>query len=159
MTPSSTADAAHSGEAALTFLAVAVPYIGFLGIGFELRGGKMTASMKSDTRLVGSPFTRSLHGGAIAAFLEVAAQIELARRKDLIAVSPQADKPAIRLPKTISFSVDYLRPGLPEEAFAAAAVTRSGRRFASVHVEGWQGDRGRLFAQATGHFLLPGAYE
>ena len=159
MTSPSTADAALSREDALSFLADAVPYIGFLGIGFELRGDQLTASMKSDTRLVGNPFTRSLHGGATAAFLEVAAQIELARRKDLIAASPPADKPAIRLPKTISFSVDYLRRGQADTAFAAAVITRSGRRFASVHVEGWQGDRSQLFAQATGHFLLPVAHE
>lgn len=159
MTSPSTTDAALSREAVLKSLADAVPYIGFLGIGFELRGNRLTASMKSDTRLVGNPFSRSLHGGAVAAFLEVTAQIELAWRKELITTLTQADKPAIRLPKTISFSVDYLRPGQADVAFAAAVITRSGRRFASVHVEGWQSDRSRLFAQATGHFLLPGAHE
>jgi acyl-coenzyme A thioesterase PaaI-like protein len=30
-----------------------------------------------------------------------------------------------------------------------------GRRYASVHVEAWQDNRVRLFAQATGHFLVP----
>ena len=30
-----------------------------------------------------------------------------------------------------------------------------GRRYASVHVEAWQDNRARLFAQATGHFLMP----
>ena len=64
-------------------------------------------------------------------------------------------KPAApRLPKTIDFTVDYLRAGLPRDAYARARVNRSGRRYASVHVEGWQDNRDRLFAQATGHFLM-----
>jgi hypothetical protein len=60
-----------------------------------------------------------------------------------------------RLPKTIDFTVDYLRSGLPRDAYARARVNRSGRRYASVHVEAWQDNRTRLFAQATGHFLMP----
>ena len=61
----------------------------------------------------------------------------------------------LRLPKTIDFTVDYLRSGLPRDAYARARVNRSGRRYASVHVEAWQDNRARLFAQATGHFLMP----
>ena len=64
------------------------------------------------------------------------------------------DTPAITLPKTIDFTVDYLRSGLPRDAYARARVNRSGRRYASVHVETWQDNRARLFAQATGHFLM-----
>ncbi|TMV60754.1 PaaI family thioesterase, partial [Thioclava sp. BHET1] len=60
-----------------------------------------------------------------------------------------------RLPKTIDFTIDYLRSGLPRDAYARARVNRSGRRFASVHVEGWQDNRARPFVQATGHFLMP----
>ena len=61
-----------------------------------------------------------------------------------------------RLPKTIDFTVDYLRTGLPRDAYARARVNRSGRRYASVHVEAWQDNRSRLFAQGTAHFLMPG---
>jgi acyl-coenzyme A thioesterase PaaI-like protein len=60
-----------------------------------------------------------------------------------------------RLPKTIDFTVDYLRSGLPRDAYARARVNRSGRRYASVHVEAWQDNRSRLFAQGTGHFVMP----
>lgn len=63
--------------------------------------------------------------------------------------------PRIKLPKTVDFTVDYLRSGLPRDAYARARVNRSGRRFASVHVEAWQDNRTRLFAQGTGHFLMP----
>ena len=55
----------------------------------------------------------------------------------------------------IDFSVDYLRSGLPRDAYARAKVNRVGRRYASVHVEAWQDNRNRLFAQGTGHFLMP----
>jgi acyl-coenzyme A thioesterase PaaI-like protein len=66
-----------------------------------------------------------------------------------------ADMPYPHLPKTIDFAVDYLRAGLPRDAYARARVNRSGRRYASVHVEAWQDNRARPFAQATGHFLMP----
>ena len=59
------------------------------------------------------------------------------------------------LPRTIDFTVDYLRSGLPRDAYARARILRSGRRYASVTVEAWQDNRARLFAQGTGHFLMP----
>ncbi len=59
------------------------------------------------------------------------------------------------LPKTIDLTVDYLRAGQPKDAFARARINRSGRRYASVHVEAWQDSPDRLFAQGTGHFLMP----
>jgi acyl-coenzyme A thioesterase PaaI-like protein len=61
------------------------------------------------------------------------------------------------LPKTISITTDYLRPGLPRDAYARATITRAGRRYASVQVEAWQDHRDTLFAQSTLHFLMPGA--
>ena len=59
------------------------------------------------------------------------------------------------LPRTIDITVDYLRAGLPRDAYARGRVNRMGRRYASVHVEAWQDNRARPFAQATGHFLMP----
>jgi acyl-coenzyme A thioesterase PaaI-like protein len=59
------------------------------------------------------------------------------------------------LPKTITFTVDYLRSGLPRDAYARATVTRRGRRYATVQVEAWQDNRAKPFAQATAHFLMP----
>ena len=57
--------------------------------------------------------------------------------------------------KTIGFTVAGLRTGVPGDAYGRARVNRSGRRYASVHVEAWQDNRDRLFAQASGHFLMP----
>ena len=66
-----------------------------------------------------------------------------------------AEAPLPPLPKTIDFTTDYLRSGLPRDAYARAQVTRSGRRYASVRVEAWQDNRARPIAQASGHFLMP----
>ena len=72
-------------------------------------------------------------------------------------VAPDPERPETlpRLPKTIDFTVDYLRSGLARDAYARARVVRQGRRYASVHVEAWQDNRDRPFAQANGHFLMP----
>ncbi|PTV96382.1 acyl-coenzyme A thioesterase PaaI-like protein [Rhodobacter aestuarii] len=148
-------------DAALRALVSGVPYIRFLGIEFERRGDELTAVLNYDNKLIGNPLLPALHGGVTAAFMEVAAIMELswstlwedieAGRIDLTAPDPVLP----RLPKTIDFTVDYLRSGLPRDAYARARVNRSGRRYASVHVEAWQDNRAKLFAQATGHFLMP----
>jgi len=148
-------------DGALKALLSGVPYIQYLGIQFDRRGDELTAILPFDEKLIGNPSLPALHGGVTAAFLEVAAIIELswailweemeAGQLDPAAIA--ANPP--RLPKTIDFTVDYLRTGLPRDAYARARVNRSGRRYASVHVEAWQDNRSRLFAQGTGHFLMP----
>ena len=100
----------------------------------------------------------AIHGGVTAAFLEVTAIVELSWAmiwEDMEAGKFTDDAPRIQFPKTIDFTVDYLRSGLPRDAYARARVNRSGRRYASVHVETWQDNRSKLFASATGHFLMP----
>lgn len=149
-------------DAALRALVSGVPYLQFLGIRFDRRGDELTAVLPFDEMLIGNPILPALHGGATAAFLEVASVISLSWTylwKDIESgaidlVSLESGK-LPRLPKTIDFSVDYLRSGLPRDAYARATINRSGRRYASVHVEAWQDNRDRLFAQATGHFLMP----
>ena len=148
-------------DAALRHLVEAVPYAAFLGVQFDRRGDEVTATLPFDPKLIGNPRLPALHGGATAAFLEVTAIIELAwsgiwerlESGELDLLDVDASRP--RLPKTIDFTVDYLRSGLPRDAYARARVNRSGRRYASVHVEAWQDNRTRLFAQATGHFVVP----
>lgn len=149
-------------DAALNALVQGVPYIQFLGITFERHGDELTALLAYDDKLIGNPMLPAIHGGVTAAFLEVAAIIELSWSylwQDIESgkIDPETISPAHlpRLPKTIDFTVDYLRSGLPRDAYARARVNRSGRRYASVHVEAWQDNRSRLFAQATGHFLMP----
>jgi acyl-coenzyme A thioesterase PaaI-like protein len=149
-------------DAALRALVDGVPYIRFMGIAFERRGDELTGVMHFDEKLIGNPVLPALHGGATAAFLEVTAIVTLSWSliwDDLEAgrLEPETltHETLPRLPKTIDLTVDYLRAGLPRDAYARARVNRSGRRYASVHVEAWQDNRARLFAQGTGHFLMP----
>jgi len=150
-------------DAALRALLSGVPYIQYLGIQFDRRGDELTAILPFDEKLIGNPALPALHGGVTAAFLEVAAIIELSwslmwEEMETGRLDPATIEAAPpRLPKTIDFTVDYLRTGLPRDAYARARVNRSGRRYASVHVEAWQDNRARLFAQGTGHFLMPPA--
>jgi acyl-coenzyme A thioesterase PaaI-like protein len=149
-------------DGALRALVEQVPYAGFLGIDFDRRGDELTAVLHFDEKIIGNPLLPAIHGGVTAAFLEVAAQMELtwsllweameSGRTDVQTLTPET---LPRLPKTIDFTVDYLRSGLPRDAYARARVNRSGRRYASVFVEAWQDNRTRPFAQATGHFLMP----
>ena len=149
-------------DRALKALVAGVPYIRFLGIAFDRKGDELTAILPYDPKLIGNPALPALHGGATASFLEVTALIGLgwsilweqveSGTVDAVAIGPG---PLPRLPKTIDFTIDYLRTGLPRDAYARARVNRSGRRYASVPVEAWQDNRSRMFAQATGHFLMP----
>ncbi len=146
----------------LNALVAGVPYIRWLGIQFDRRGDELTAILPFDDKLIGNPMLPAIHGGVTAAFLEVAAIVELTwtdiwEDMEHGRIAPDAAVPESlpRLPKTIDFTVDYLRSGLPRDAYARARVVRSGRRYASVQVEAWQDQRSRLFAQATGHFLMP----
>ncbi len=148
-------------DAALKSLVEAVPYIQFLGVQFDRRGDELTAVLPFDEKLIGNPMLPALHGGATAAFMEITAVIGLSWSmlwRDIEGRDEHVDTMP-RLPKTIDFTVDYLRSGLPRDAYARAFVNRSGRRYASVHVEAWQDNRQRIFAQATGHFLMPQAHE
>lgn len=148
-------------DRALAALVGQVPYINFLGVEFHRHGDELTATMRFDEKLIGNPMLPALHGGATAAFLEITAIIGLTWQSKWQAIEDEEltieamESSAFALPKTIDFTVDYLRSGLPRDAYARARVNRSGRRYASVHVEAWQDNRDRLFAQATGHFLMP----
>ncbi|SEN87703.1 PaaI family thioesterase [Palleronia pelagia] len=156
----------HRRDAALDALVGGIPYLRYLGIRFDRRGDELTAILPYDEKLIGNPMLPALHGGATAAFLETTATIALAwsRLWDEIE-SGRIEAEALeqgnlpRMPKTIDLTIDYLRSGLPRDAYARAKINRSGRRYASVQVEAWQDNRDRLFAQATGHFLMPQARE
>lgn len=149
-------------DRALAQLTGAIPFVGFLGLTFDRRGDELTATLPFKTALIGNPMLPALHGGATGAFLELTALIEL--WWGVVWERMESGGPAAAeieagrfptMPKTIDVTIDYLRSGLPRDAYARARIVRSGRRFASVHVEAWQDNRARLLAQATGHFLMP----
>jgi acyl-coenzyme A thioesterase PaaI-like protein len=134
----------------------------FLGITFDRRGDELTAILPFAERNIGNPMIPALHGGVTSAFLEVTAIIGLswatlwedieAGRVDPASLAAGA---LPTLPKTVNFTVDYLRTGLPRDAYARARIMRSGRRFASVQVEAWQDNVARPYALGLVHLLMP----
>jgi acyl-coenzyme A thioesterase PaaI-like protein len=127
-----------------------------MGIEFERHGDELTAIMPFRDDLIGNPVFQALHGGALAAFLEVTAQMTLSWSMiwPIVENSGEVETwPA--LPKTIDLTVDYLRAGLPRDAYARAKITRAGRRFSTVQVEAWQDNKDRPTVMAIGHFSMP----
>ncbi len=149
-------------DAALAAMVEGVPFIRFLDISFDRRGDELTGVLNFKDDHIGNPMLPAIHGGVTAAFLEVTSIITLGWsnlfpriESGEIDADAVADGKLPRLPKTIDFTVDYLRSGLPRDAYARATISRAGRRYASVHVAAWQDHHDKLFAQATGHFLMP----
>ena len=149
-------------DAVLNALVSHIPYFQFMGFQFDRRGDEITAIMPYRDDLIGNPMLPALHGGASAAFLEATAVIVLSwsmlwedMESGVLSLEDLEGGNLPRLPKTIDFSIDYLRSGLPRDSYARAKVNRSGRRYASVFVEAWQDQHARPFVQATGHFLMP----
>lgn len=120
-----------------------IPYARFLGISVDRKGNEITTVMAFRDDLVGNTMLPAIHGGAIGAFLEMTAVIQLL-----------FDTACERLPKTIDVSIDYLRSGGPTTTYGRAIVTRHGRRVANVRSEIWQDERDKPIAVSHGHYLL-----
>jgi len=123
---------------------VGIPYVDYLGI---LRAAGDTEPplfrLPYQGKLIGNPELPALHGGVIAGFAETAATLHLIRTLR-----------GAKFPKSIDFSIDYLRSGRPVESFASCEVVRVGSRVALVQVRCWQQTPHEPIAVARGHFLL-----
>lgn len=128
-----------------------VPYARFLGMSFELKGDELTAVLPFKQELIGNPMLPALHGGVVAAMMELTAVAQI-----FLAQNAQGAPGAQRVPKTIDVSIDYLRSGRPVDTYARAHLTKLGRRIANVRVEAWQYDRADPIATLHGHFLVQG---
>ena len=131
-------------DAAMAAVLDASPYARLLGM--------TLATTTSDALWVCLPFRPenigndqlpALHGGVIGGFMESAALLHLVWLRA-----------STTLPKTIDFSIDYLRTGRAQDLTAACTVTRLGKRVAHVQVTAWQEDPTRPIAVARAHFLL-----
>ena len=123
-----------------------IPYVEYLGIRSSSGGGQPLLRLPFQDKMIGNPFLPALHGGVIAGFCETAALLHLI-----------GSLGGEKFPKSIDFSVDYLRSGRPEECFAACEVVRLGSRVALVQVRCWQSSPDNPIAVARGHFLLTAA--
>jgi uncharacterized protein (TIGR00369 family) len=119
------------------------PYAVFLGVRTE-RGeeDELLFVMPFGERVTGRP--GYLHGGAIAGLLEFAAFGALYEALG-------ADRPEV---KPVNVTVQYMRGGINHDTFAAARVTRLGKRVANVEAHAWQLDRTKPIAAAQMNVLL-----
>jgi uncharacterized protein (TIGR00369 family) len=121
----------------------AIPYAAFLGLKAQLVEQELVTTMTYGPHLIGNPALPALHGGTIGALLESAAIFELLWRAE-----------SIVLPKTITFTVDYLRSAAAVDTHARGTITRQGRRVTNVRIEAWQEDRAKPVATANAIFLV-----
>lgn len=119
------------------------PYAELLGLE-TLRGrnDELLWKMPFREEVVGRP--GFLHGGAIAGLLEFAALGSLyeALGDEDVTVKP------------INVTVDFMRGGAQHDTFAAATITRLGKRIANVESFAWQLDRKKPIASAHMNLLL-----
>jgi uncharacterized protein (TIGR00369 family) len=120
-----------------------IPYARFLGLSAAMQGDDLITTLRYGDHLIGNPALPALHGGTLGALLESAAIFELLCRSETVV-----------LPKTITLTVDYLRPGAPVDTYARGVVTRQGRRVTNVRMEAWQTDRKAPVATAHAVFLV-----
>lgn len=121
----------------------AIPYSQMLGIQVAeaTQPPILTLPFKEDN--IGNALLPAIHGGVIAGFMEHTALMTI-----LWSGESQA------LPRTINFSIDYLRPAKAETLYAQCDVARQGRRVANVAITTWQQNINKPVASARGHFLL-----
>jgi uncharacterized protein (TIGR00369 family) len=132
-----------SDEARLEAILAQMPYARRLGVIPRLAEGELVVEMPYAVALLGNPRLPALHGGAVGAFLEIAAQMRLRLERD-------AHKP----PVPIGVTIEYLRPCRTRPTFAKAEVKRLGRRIANIHAECWQDEARTPLALLQGRFLM-----
>lgn len=133
--------AAAKSRGEFGLIASAVPYAQFMGMTLHVDADQLTTTMGFGPHLIGNPALPALHGGTLGALLETAAVFEVLYRGDPAAMRG--------LPKTITFTVEYLRSAGPLDTFAQATITRIGRRVANVSAQAWQNDRAKPVASAN----------
>jgi uncharacterized protein (TIGR00369 family) len=120
------------------------PYAQLLGLStIRDEGGDLLWLMPFREEVVGRP--GFLHGGAIAGLLEFAALgtlYEALGSAEGVSVKP------------INVTVDFMRGGTDHDTFAAAVITRLGKRVANVEAHAWQKDRAKPIAAAKMNLLL-----
>jgi uncharacterized protein (TIGR00369 family) len=124
-------------------LVAEIPYSKWHGITPREIDGEVISTMTYAPKLIGNASLPALHGGTLGALLESAAIFELMWRSETLV-----------LPKTITFTVDFLRSARAVDTHARGVVTRRGRRVANVRVEAWQEDRAQPVASAHAIFLV-----
>jgi len=120
-----------------------IPYARVLGIETHLIGDSLVSILPYQKTNIGNPGSPALHGGVIGGFMENAALFQL-----VWDLEPE------EIPKTIDFSIDFLRPGQADTTYTKCEITRQGRRIALCNLTAWQREEDKPIAMARAHFLL-----
>ena len=120
-----------------------IPYAKLLGVRPLLMGHELTMVLPYAQQIIGNPVLPALHGGAVGAFMEITAILQL-----------QLTGTYSRLPKPIGININYLRRGHPKDTFARAFIARQGKRVANVQTRAWQDSYDTPIATLHGHFMM-----
>jgi uncharacterized protein (TIGR00369 family) len=134
--------AKDAGDPAL--LVSGIPYARFLGITAAAADGALTCRVAAKPENYGNPVLPAVHGGIVGALMEMTAILQLLWLQE-----------SVRVPKTITITIDYLRSAHGDrDTFARADVTKLGARVANVRALAWQEDPGKPVASANANFLV-----
>lgn len=103
----------------------------------------MTFKLPRKASNIGNPILPAIHGGVLGGFMALSSALYL-----LVSQS------TLKYPKTIDFSLDYLRTGMDQYTYDFCRVTRQGGQVANIEVHTWQSDRITPSALARACFLL-----
>ncbi|MBV8657874.1 MAG: PaaI family thioesterase [Burkholderiales bacterium] len=120
-----------------------IPYAKLLGVQMREESGEPLFELPFDDRNIGNVHLPALHGGVIGGFLENAALLHLVWARE-----------SSEVPRTIDFSLDFLRSGKAQATYARCEITKQGKRVANVRMVAWQEDEQKPIAVARAHFLL-----
>jgi uncharacterized protein (TIGR00369 family) len=120
-----------------------IPYAQLLGVQMREEGGEPVFELPFVDRNIGNTHLPALHGGVIGGFMENAALLHLVWARE-----------SSEVPRTIDFSLDFLRSGKAQTTFARCEITKQGKRVANVRMIAWQEDESKPIAVARAHFLL-----
>jgi len=120
-----------------------ISYAKWVGLQCDRFGDDLIFRLPEKDENLGNPILPAIHGGVIGGFMELSAASYLMMSQD-----------ALRMPRIVDFSLDYLRAGLNRETYAECHLTRQGNRVANVMITAWQKSRSQPIATARAHFLL-----
>ena len=121
-----------------------IPYAKFIGlrVGYDRALQQILFHLPFKEMLIGNTLLPAIHGGLTGGFMESCAAT-------FLQLNAQLDKP----PKTVDFSLDYLRFAKAADLYATCSLTRKGSRISHVTVRAWQKSPDYPVALGRVHFL------
>ncbi|MEH6822664.1 MAG: thioesterase family protein [Motiliproteus sp.] len=130
-----------------------MPFNQLIGLDFHrVEQGRVELRLDNLACLVGNAVHQILHGGVIAAVLDVVGGCSAIDR--YLQVHPDVDLPTVLArAATIDLHVDYLMPGKGTHFIASAEVVKFGAQITNVRME-LKNEKQKLVAGATGNYYL-----